>query len=486
MVDDFKSRTLSGLSWSTISQFGVQVLKMATGIALARLLSPKEFGLMGMIAVFVGFASIFINFGFGAALIQKKDAEQKHYSSIFWINIGLGITLMSILMICASWIAKFYKEPILIPVTILISANLFIGAIGSVHSTLFQKQLNFKSLAITEIVAVIFSGIIAITMASLGFGIWSLVIHSITSTVTMVTLMWYFSDWRPSFVFDWKAVKDLIGFSSNLFGFNILNYFVRNVDNLLIGRFLGSSALGLYSKAYSMMLFPLSNMSMVIGRVMFPAFSSIQEDIPRIRKLYLRITRNTALITFPLMLGLLITSDSFVAAVLGLQWSGMIPILKVFCIVGMIQSIGTLNGIIYQSQGRTDLQFKVGGTIGVMGVIAIIIGLRWGVVGVAYAYCTFSLLFLYPSIRIAVSLIGITFVEVIVNLSGVFTCALSMATAVCLLGYTLPIDWSPWRHLAVEVPFGIIIYIALIHFLKVRSYMETLELLKEQWRNRTA
>ncbi len=484
MPDDFNNSILSGLSWSTISQIGVQVLNFGIGIVLARLLSPREFGLIAMIAVFVGFASIFKDLGLGAALIQKKDAEQKHYSSIFWINIGAGFSIMLIFMMCAPWIAKFYKEPILFPLTILISVNFFIGSLGVVQDALFQKHINFKVLAIVDIAALILSGGVAIIMSLLGFGVWSLATQSILFTVIWLTLIWYVSDWRPTFLFDWEAVRELLGFSINLLGFNTFNYWVRNADNLLIGRFFGSSALGVYSKAYSIMLFPLSNLSRVIGRVMFPAFSIIQEDKQRISRIYLRITRNIALISFPLMSGLLAVSDSFVLAVFGSQWSGMIPILKIFCVVGMIQSIVTLNGNIYLSQGRADLQFKVGSIIGVLGVIAIIIGLRWGIKGVAYAYGTFSLFAVYPSIRIAVSLIGMTFTEVLANLYSVFCCTGVMATAVWLLGFTLPISWPYWAYLLVQVPFGIIVYLSLIHFFKVQAYIETFELVKEQWQNR--
>lgn len=484
MADDFKKHTISGLTWSTISQTINQLLKFIIGVILARLLTPEVFGLIGMIGVLVGFAHIFNDLGLGAALIQKQDAKQKHYSSIFWINIGVGFALMLIFMGASTWIAAFYNEPILVPLTILISVNFFLGSFNIVQRTLFQKHMKFKYLAIVEVVALVFSGIVAVTMALLGFGVWSLAIQSLLVTATMVALMWYISDWRPAFLFDWKAVQDLLQFSSNLLGFSTLNYWTRNADNLLIGRFLGSSSLGLYGKAYSIMIFPLTNFSQVVGRVMFPAFSLIQEDKQRIKRAYLRISRDIALISFPLMSGLLVVSDSFVLAVFGSQWSGMIPILQVFCLVGMVQSIGTLNGNIYLSQGRTDLQLKVGGTIGVLGVVAIIIGLKWGILGVAYSYTIFSLLATYPSIRIAVSLISITFTEVAVNISGVLGCAAVMAMAVWLLFFILPMDWSHWAYLAVQVPFGIIVYLSLIHFFKIRAYIEVFELLKEQWHHR--
>lgn len=481
MSDEFKTRTINSLSWSAISQILTQILNFVIGVVLVRLLTPDAFGLMGMVGVLVGFAYVFTDLGLGAALIQKKDAEQTHYSSIFWINIVLGIVLMAIFMCAAPWIAAFYKEPDLVPLTFLISVNFFIGSFSIVQRALMQKKMNFKGLAIVEIVALVFSGSITIVLASSGFGVWSLAINAILSTSIAGVLMWYFSDWRPKFLIDWKAVRELLGFSSNLLGFSTLNHCVRNADNLLIGRFLGSSALGLYSKAYTMMLFPLNNISRVIGRVMFPVFSSIQEDKPRIKNIYFKITRSVAFISFPLMSGLLVVSEHFVITVFGPQWSGMIPVLQAFCIVGALQSIGTLNGNLYLSQGRTGLQFKVGGTVGVFGVVAIVVGLQWDIKGVAYAYSLFSLLAVYPSIKIAVSLVGITFKEVVVNLSGVFGSAVGMAIGVHLLGCLLPIYWPHWVYLAAQIPFGVAVYLLLIHTFRLKAYVELRLLLRERW-----
>ena len=281
--------------------------------------------------------------------------------------------------------------------------------------------------------------------------------------------------------FKWTAVKELIGFSTNLLGFSSFNYWVRNTDNLLIGRFLGTSALGLYSKSYGIMLLPLTMVSRSIGQVMFPMLSLIQDDKPRVARNYLRITRAIALITFPTMMGLWAVTDHFVPAVFGDQWLGMIPLLKVFCFIGLIQSIGTLNGNLYLSQGRSDLQFKVGLVIGGLGIGAIVLGLRWGVEGVAYAYGTLTILVLYPSISIAVSLVELTFSDVIRNLLGVSTCATGMGFVLLSVGLILPANWSHWTYLALQVPFGMAIYLLFIHLFEVKAYRDVRVLILEQW-----
>jgi O-antigen/teichoic acid export membrane protein len=219
----------------------------------------------------------------------------------------------------------------------------------------------------------------------------------------------------------------------------------------------------------------------VISRVMFPAFSKIQDDLPRIQRIYLRMTGAIALVTFPLMLGLLAVAKNFVLAVFGAQWVRMIPLLQIFCITGMLQSIGTLNGNIYLSQGRTDLQFKVGVVIGLAGIGSIVIGLKWGVNGVAYAYGLFSFLVAYPSIAIAVSLIDLTFMQVVKNLASVFGCATTMAILVWGMSRLLPANWPHWSYLTLQVPVGIAVFWTLVHLFKVQAYQDTRALVIEQW-----
>ena len=483
-ANEFQQKTVTGIGWSVVSQLGRQGVQFVIGAILARLLSPDAFGLIGMVTVFVGFANIFTDLGFGSALIQKQDTNPAHYFSIFWINAGTGLLLMLLFMAFSPLISSFYGQPVLAPLTRLISVNFFVGSLGIVQSSLLRKRLDFRRLAFVDLVALIISGTIGVTMAFLGLGVWSLAWQSVVSTSLKAALLWIASDWRPAMRFKWAAVKDLLGFSSNLLGFSSINYWLRNMDNMLVGRFLGKAALGIYSKSYSIMLLPLTMISRTIGKVMFPALSAIQHDVSRVAKIYLRITRTIAMVTFPMMIGLWVVADHFVLAVFGNQWAGMIPILRIFCIIGMIQSIGTLNGNLYLSQGRSDLQFKVGIVIGSLGIGAIALGLRWGVEGVAKAYGVLSVLVAYPSISIAVSLVGLTFLSVVRNLLGVSACATAMGIAVWALGSLLPSSWPHWANLAVQVPFGGIVYFLLIRMFKIQAYQDLRVVALAQWQQR--
>lgn len=329
----------------------------------------------------------------------------------------------------------------------------------------------------------VIAGGFAITLALIGFGVWSLAWQMIVSTTIGVIITWRVTDWRPRLQFDKRAVKELLGFSSNLLGFNVFNYWVRNMDNLLIGKFIGSGALGIYSRAYTLMLMPVSQISGTVGRVMFPALSKTQDDIVLTKRIYLKAIDAIALITFPMMMGLLVVADLFILALLGPKWEPVIPILQIFALVGLSQSIKTTVGWIYVSQGRTDWQFKWGMVAGSLLILSIAIGIIIGsIMSVAICYAIMSgVILTYPSIAIPGKLINMTFSEVLRTVSGVFGCAFLMSAGVYLLRIALPTQWPHWARLGVLVPFGIAFYLIIIHLFKVKAYVQVKELARERW-----
>ena len=296
-----KEKIIKGLYWSGASQAGKQISQFIITIILARLLSPADFGLLAMATVFVNFAMIFSEMGISSALIQKQDTHNRHYYSVFWFNIFVGICLTLFFIAVSPLIARFYKKPELVPILAVISLNFFFSSFVIIQQTILTKEMDFRKLAIRDVVAVIIAGIVGVVLAYNGFGVWSLVFQSLVFTLADVVLLWTVSSWRPKFSFAMADIKDIFHFSANLTGFNIVNYFARNVDQLLIGKFLGAQALGFYSLAYKLMLYPLQNISWVIGKVMFPAFSKIQQDLEKVRNSYMKMTRVISFITFPLM-----------------------------------------------------------------------------------------------------------------------------------------------------------------------------------------
>jgi len=480
-----KSAATRGVFWTMGSLVSNQVVNFVIQILILRLLSPVEFGLIGMAAVFTGFAGMIADLGLGAALVQKADAKEEHYSAVFWFALVLGFGLFAVFAVTAPFVSAFYHEPRLTLLTMVLALNFPIGAITTIHYTLLQKRLEFRKLGIIGMTANLVSGGAAVVAAWFGLGVWSLVIQQLSSVFITSVFLLVYCPWSPKTGFHSYALKDMMRFSMSVFAFNVFNYFIRNAGNLILGRSLGAAAVGLYNRAYSIMLVPLSFVSYRVGEVMFPAFCLIQESPERMARIYLRMIRVIALITFPLMVGLWSVSDRFVLTVLGEQWTKIIPLLNAGSVVGMIESIGSMNGPIYLARGKANLRLKVVLVIAPLSVLAMVIGLKWGVQGVMYGYCIYSLLITYPSISIAVSLVGLTLWDVTKALSGILAAACAMGAAVYLATSLMP-PGASWLWLGVQVAFGAVIYFGIVWGCRVEAFRDLAALLTEQLDKRRA
>ena len=469
---NLRHRAVKGVSWSAGSQLITQFFTWVISIILARILGPKAYGLIGMTAVFTGLAMLFSDLGLGAAIVQRKKLEERHLDSAFWINLVAGIAMTGLMAAVAPLIASFYNEPRLTALTIAISFQFVLGALNVVQQAILRREMRFRTLGTIQIATTVAAGIIGLIMALAGMGVWSLVAQMLCASLIRVILLWQVAHWQPSWSFEMKASKELFSFSAYALAFHIVNYCGRNADNLLIGRFVGASALGIYSRAYTLMLMPLTQITNVVSTVMTPALSSIQEDIVRVKHSYIKAVSVVGLVTFPMMIGFFVTSDHLILALLGQRWAEVIPIFKILCVVGLLQSITATTGWIYQSQGRTDLQFKVG-LLGSSGcVVAFLIGIHWGVLGVAWAYCLFSLVAWYPLWAFCGSLIGLSFGELVKTLLPAFVCATVMGGIVWATDYMLPSLMSDWLSLSLLVPFGVLTYVALVAGFKLEAARE--------------
>ena len=314
-------------------------------------------------------------------------------------------------MAASPFIAWFYKKPELTPILLVVALNFLFSSFTIIQQTILTKEMDFKSLAIRDVAAVILAGVIGITLAYHGFGVWSLVYQLLSFTLINAILLWFLSPWRPRLQFAVSDIKDIFRFSAHLTGFNIVNYFARNIDQLLIGKVLGAEMLGYYSLAYKIVLYPLQNISWIIGRVMFPAFSKVQNDLEKVRDVFLKMVKAISLVTFPMMSGVFAMAPEFVSVIFGSKWTPVIGLLRILCFCGMFQSIGTTIGNILLSQGRVDLQFKmqIRGTLIV--TCAILLGFKWGLVGVAVFYLIYSIAWVHYTLFVVCKLMQLKFSE---------------------------------------------------------------------------
>jgi PST family polysaccharide transporter len=288
--------------------------------------------------------------------------------------VGTGIILFVLTVLVSPFVADFFKEDLVQPILIFTAIGLIIGSFSVVHRALLEKSLNFKKITIAEVCAALVSGIIAIFLAINGYGVWSLVFGGLAGNFISVIILWKISAWRPSLKFSFAHFKELFGFGGHVVGSRVLNYIDSNMDYLVVGKLLGTSALGYYTFAYHLITFPLHKISMIVTRVTFPAFSTIQDDNDTLRKGYLKVVRYISLITFPMIAGIFVVAPEFVVVVYGAKWAPMILPLQILCLAGALKSVGTTVSSILLSKGRADIQFKWNIFTAIVLPIAVIIG----------------------------------------------------------------------------------------------------------------
>ena len=481
MGHDLRDKTVTGVMWNTLARIGQQVMQFALSVILARLLLPDDFGTIGMVLVFTTFLGMFAEAGFGAVLVQRSSLSDLHVQSVFWFNVASGLLLTGAMFVSAPLLAAFYHEPALLSVARGLSPVFLLSTAGLVPTALMQRRMQFKLLARISLIAVFLSGMIGILLAVLGAGVSSLVAQSLSSYLVITVFSWQLSGHRLRLKFSLRALRELWGFTGNLLGFNFVNYWARSADNLLAGRYLGPEALGYYSRAYSLMLMPITQIISVISNVMFAALSSIKTDQSRVKSIYLRAIGMIALIAFPLMVGLLVVSDSFVLTLFGDRWAGMIPTLRILALVGLLQAVVNPTGWLYLSQGRTDVLFRWGLVNSVLVVMAIAAGVALGSIEtLALCYAMANLLLLYPNIVIPGRLVGIGFSDVVLTVAGPLLGSAIMGLFVYGLGLVLADALADLPKLILQVALGGFIYGAFAVGARLPAWRELVTLLREQ------
>lgn len=470
-MSDHLSKTKQGVIWSFFNQGGNQILSLIVTFILARLITPEEFGTIGMIAVFTGFAGIFVDFGFSTALIQKLEITQKDINTVYFINLVFGFLLTILFFFLAPFIAEFYEKPILTILTRSLSPIFIITAISGINRALTTKILNFKISTIISLVSLIISSLTSIIMAFNGYGVWSILIKMLVDQLVMTILYLIFCPFSQKPIFNKKSFNSLFKVGSYMAGDTAINYWSRNADNLLIGKLLGDGSLGIYTKAYAVMLLPIKNISRVIGRVMFPSFSKLQNDIDQIRIIYLKATKLIAFVTFPMMAGLALLAEPFVLVAFGKNWTEMIPIVSMLSLVGAIQSILTLNGTIYNSLGKAYIAFRISIIMSIMNIIGFIVGIKLGDLrGLVFSYVIVGFITSIPNFYIAGKQIGVSIFGIFKNLSNSFICTIIMALCILLLKPILETaTLLPIFNLLILSTTGGFIYIVIAHVLNLNE-----------------
>lgn len=481
MKPDFQNQNsiTDSISWSLAGQLSKRGLYVLFAIWLANILGPESFGLVAMAGSFIGLASVFSDMGLSMALIQDQKSGEQQYQSVFVINLLLGILLTILVAVTSPLIAAFYGDDRLLPLTLLLSLTFILGAPNFIQLTILRKALEFRVIAIAETIATLLSGVVAIFLAYQGAGVYAIVIQTLLYKVLFNLVLWHYSHWRPTFSFKRGGLKKMFQFSAYNMGTEVMEFIAKNIDNILIGRFIGSAALGMYDYAYKVMLSPNIFISSAISSVLFPTFSRMQEDKVVIKKMFLKAQRILVLFNVPAMLGLMVLAEVFIRSILGEAWLGMKTVLQIMAFVGAQKTIGALLNNLYLSMGRTDLSFKYGAIFRLLLIGSILAGLPWGIEGVALSYAIARTIVMIPNTVIACRLVGITGAEVTGNVVGIFVVAGLMAIAVFTVKTNLLAGMLPWLQLLAGTFTGICIYTLLLHFFNIKAYLELKILINE-------
>lgn len=475
-----KKRTFWGAIWNSLSSVSLTGLNFMITAILARLLTPNAFGVMGMIQTTIALINMMNQFGLAPAIIQGENLNQKRLSSLFWFNMIVGFIMTAIVFFSSNLIALFFNQPELEELLKLISMVFTIVSFSFIQQSLLKKEMKFKELFNINIIATISYGIITIVLALNGLGVKALVLGYISKNFIMTIIIIVFYRWTPNLIFDFKIIKDLLNFGIYVFGSSFLNYFKRNLDYLLIGKFLGSNALGYYTLAYKLMLVPVQKIGGVINSTFLPAFSEIKNNKVSIKKYYLNVLNLISLITFPMMGGLFIVAPEFILTVYGENWIPVILLIEILSITGATQSLATTAGTILLSQGRSDISFKYNIFTLFFLSIAMFIGLNWGITGVASGVTVYNLLVFWVSMYITGTLINMNLKEVVRFIKKPFLYTLFMMIIVYLTKTYIvkPNIEQMSIQLAVNVITGIVAYTAIFLVVDGKEYFDQIKRLK--------
>jgi len=460
------------VKWVALSQASKVILQLLSLTILTRLITPDQYGIMAMAMVVTNFALIFRDLGTSSAIIQRKKLTPEIVSSVFWLNMFMGTGICLLLIIISPYISSLFKQGLLDVILIILSLSFPISSLGAVHQALLERESKFKLIAAIEISSSTLGLVIAVASAYIGAGVYSLVFQTLTSCVISTSAYWLFNDFRPKFAISKNDLKSLISFSGNLTLFNLINYFSRNVDSIIIGRKFSAIVLGSYSLSYRIMLFPIQSLSIVAARSLYPVMSKNQDDLGEIKNLFFKTLTVIASVTAPMMFGLVVIRESFVNVVFGNQWEIVPSLILWMAPIGFIQSLLSVTGSVMVAQGKTALQMYLGLLSSVLSVSAFIIGAWFSIYMLAKLYLLANVISGLISLYVCTRSIKASFYELITNISAPLISAMCMAGIVFYIQNAVSVKYylGDYTSVVLYVSIGFIVYVLVYRFLFSQTF----------------
>ena len=470
---------LSGLFWKMMERGGSQGAQFLVQIALARLLLPADYGVLAIVTVFTVLAGVFVQSGFHSALIQRRDVEDLDYSSVFWFSLAVAGILYIILYFSAPAIAAFNRDPLISPVLRGLALILFFGALRSVHTARVTRRMQFKKLFYSTVSATIISGVVGVTLAYLGLGVWALVVQQLVSGVVMTAVLWRMEPWRPRWMFSWTRLGGILSYSWKLLASSLINNLYTDLRILVIGRMYPLAILGYYNRGRQFPQLIAGNIDQSIQTVMFPALSQLQDDRSRMRALVRRSIVTSSFLIFPLMMGLAVVAEPLVVLLITDRWLPSVPFLRIFCGIYALQPIHAANLQAINAMGRSDIFLKLEVVKKSIGLGILAFSLQFGVYGIALGGLASGILFTLINAYPNRTLLDYPYLDQIRDILPSLLLSLIMGAAVWALTL-LPLGVVPL--LVLQIVAGSILYFGMAALFRLECFSYAVQLIRNRGR----
>lgn len=434
--DSLKSKAVKGVGWSFVDNIAGSGITFLVGLVLARILSPAEFGTLGILMIFIAISNSIVDSGFSNALIRKPNATEEDYNTVFYVNMALAAAMYVLLFFTAPSIASFFKSKILIPTLRVLSTILFFNAASIIQRTNLVKKIDFKTQAKVSIISSMISAVVGIGMALTGYGVWALVGQQLSRQIANTIFLWIFNHWIPKLVYSWKSFRELFGFGSKLLISGLIDTIYNNIYQFVIGKFYSKADLGQYTRAQQFNTIFSSNLTAVIQRVSFPTLSNIQDDAERLKAGYRKIITLSMVISFACMLALAAISKPMIIILIGEKWMPAVLFLQIMCLYGMLYPIQALNLNMLQVKGRSDLFLYLEIAKKIIGIIPVVLGILYGIVIMLLGSLGFCIIAYFLNSYYSGKLIGYSSWQQIKDISKPFLISVIASIPAWLLQFT--------------------------------------------------
>lgn len=473
--NSLKKKTIGGFIWRFAERCGAQAVQFIVSIILARILSPTDYGTLALIAVFTNILSVFVQSGMGVALIQKKDADDLDYSTLFYFNVVMCVSLYLIMFITAPFIAKFYKIPELTIYTRVVSLTLIVSGVRGIQSAYVSKNMLFKKFFFSTIVGTILSAVVGISMAYKGFGVWALIAQELTNVTVDTIILWITVKWRPKWMFSFNRLKGLFSYGWKMLVAGLLDTGYLQLRNLIIGKVYSSSDLAYYSKALSFPQLLVTNVNSSIDSVLLPSMSSVQDSRETVKGMTSRALKTSTFIMGPLLMGLAACGKSVISILLTDKWLPSYPFMVVFCISYLFLPINTANLNAIKALGRSDIFLKLEIIKKTIGIIIIIATFKISVMAIALGSIVSTVINQVINSWPNKKLMNYQYREQFKDVLPSLILSTIMFFGVYCVNF---LNLNSWITLIIQVPLGVLIYIGSAAFFKFEAFTYCLDLAK--------